>query len=143
MVEINLKEKEVENLIPQKFPFIMVHQLISYSENQLVSSFTITEENIFTQDAVFQDSGIIEHMAQSVALHTGYQFFIKNEAAPTGYIGSIKKIDIYQQPVTGDTLTTTVDILHEFAGVTLVEILVKNGEEIVAAGQMKTVIASE
>lgn len=142
-MEINLKEKEVENLIPQKFPFIMVHQLISYSENQLVSSFTITKENIFTQGAVFQDSGIIEHMAQSVALHTGYQFFIKNEAAPTGYIGSIKKIDIYQQPVTGDTLTTTVDILHEFAGVTLVEILVKNGEEIVAAGQMKTVIASE
>ena len=39
----------------------------------------------------FVESGIIEHMAQSVALHTGYQFYLRKEQAPTGYIGSIKR----------------------------------------------------
>ena len=35
-------------------------------------------------------------MAQTVALHTGYDTLLKEEPAPTGYIGAIKKIEIDQ-----------------------------------------------
>lgn len=131
----------VEKLLPQKFPFVMVDKMYDYTETSLISGFTIQKESIFFQDGNFVESGLIEHIAQSIALHTGYQFFLKNEPVPTGYIGSIKDIEIRQLPKLGDEIQTTVSILQEFAGITLVDAVTKLNDTIIAAGQMKTVLA--
>lgn len=131
----------VGSLIPQKFPFVMVDKLLSFSENEVVAGLSVSEDNIFESGTVFQESGLIEHMAQSVALFTGYQFYLKNEPAPTGYIGSIKSIEIFRLPNLNDEIVTTVNVLHEFMGVTLVDISSKIKEEEIARGQMKTVLA--
>lgn len=132
----------VGNLIPQKFPFVMVDALLSFSENQVIAGLTVNDENIFEHEDVFQESGLIEHMAQSVALFTGYQFYLKKEPAPTGYIGSIKTITIDRLPQKGDKIVTTVNVLHEFMGVTLVDIVSEIDNQEIARGQMKTVLAS-
>lgn len=131
----------VETLIPQKFPFVMVDTLYSYSETELVSGFTIQSDAIFFEEARFVESGIIEHMAQSVALHTGYQFYLRNEQAPTGYIGSLKDIEINKLPELHDEIRTTVSILQEFGGITLVDVVTKLNDVEIAKGQMKTVLA--
>lgn len=136
-----LNKEAVENLLPQKFPFVMVDKMYSYTETSLVSGLKIQSDNIFTDNNSFLEAGIIEHMAQSVALHTGYQFFLKNEIAPTGYIGSIKDIEIKQFPKVDDTIQSTVTILQEFAGITLVDIVTTLNNEEIARGQMKTVLA--
>lgn len=141
-MEMALLEKEtVENLLPQKFPFVMVDTMHSYTETSLVSGLKIQSENIFVADNTFLEAGLIEHMAQSVALHTGYQFFLKNEIAPTGYIGSIKEIEIKKLPKLNDTIQSEVTILQEFAGITLVDIVTTLNNEEIARGQMKTVLA--
>ena len=131
----------VGNLIPQKFPFVMVDKVLVFGENFITSGFTVEETNIFTENLIFQEAGLIEHMAQSVALYTGYQFFLKKEPAPTGYIGSIKSIEIFQLPKVNDNLITKVNVLQEFAGITLVDISVLLNEVEIARGQMKTVLA--
>ncbi len=137
-----LDKNFVENLIPQKFPFVMVDKLIDFKDNEIVVGLTVPEDNIFVKDGVFQESGLIEHMAQSVALYTGYQFYLKQQPAPVGYIGSIKSIEINQLPKLNDEVETIVTVLNEFMGVTLVDISTKlNGVEI-AKGQMKTVLAN-
>lgn len=142
METISLLNKEaVENLLPQKFPFVMVDKMYSYTETSLVSGLKIQSDNIFTDNNSFLEAGIIEHMAQSVALHTGYQFFLKNETAPTGYIGSIKDIEIKKFPKVDDTIQSTVTIIQEFAGITLVDIVTTLNNEEIAHGQMKTVLA--
>ena len=131
----------VGNLIPQKYPFVMVDKVLAFGENFITSGFTVEESNIFTVNSTFQEAGLIEHMAQSVALYTGYQFFLKNEPAPTGYIGSIKSIEIFELPKLNDNLVTKVIVLQEFAGITLVDISVLLNEVEIARGQMKTVLA--
>ena len=131
----------VGRLIPQKFPFVMVDKLLSFSDNEVVAGLTVNEENIFFNNGKFQESGLIEHMAQSVALFTGYQFYLKEEPAPTGYIGSIKTIEILELPELDAKIETTVTVLHEFMGVTLVDISSKINEKEIAKGQMKTVLA--
>ncbi|PJJ07513.1 hypothetical protein CLU83_0687 [Flavobacterium sp. 1] len=131
----------VETLIPQKKPFVMVDTLYFYSENELVAGFTIHNDAVFLKDNSFVESGIIEHMAQSVALHTGYQFYLRNEQAPTGYIGSINKLQIKGLPKLHDEIRTTVSIIQEFGGVTLVDIVSKLNNVEIANGQMKTVLA--
>lgn len=130
----------VESLIPQRFPFVMVNSIAAYSETQLISGFEIKEDNIFVQDGIFQASGLIEHQAQSVALHTGYQFYLLGKEAPTGYIGAIKSFEAEVLPKVGDRLTTEATILNEMMGVTLVEIITKMNETVIAKSQMKTVV---
>jgi predicted hotdog family 3-hydroxylacyl-ACP dehydratase len=135
-------EKEfVENLLPQKFPFVMVDKMFSFTQTSIVSGLRISEDNIFVQNGLFTESGLVEHMAQTVALHTGYQFYLRQEPAPTGYIGSIKNIEISCLPKRDDEIRTTVTILQEFGGVTLVDIVTTLGETQIATGQMKTVLA--
>lgn len=137
-----LAQKElVEQLIPQKAPFVMVDKLIKFGENSLIAGLTIPEGNIFVTGGRFTEPGIVEHMAQSVALYTGYQYYLKNEPAPTGYIGSIKEVNILELPQAGDSLVTEVSVLQEFMGITLVDIVTKKNDVAIATSQMKTVLA--
>jgi predicted hotdog family 3-hydroxylacyl-ACP dehydratase len=131
----------VGDLLPQKFPFVMVDALHSYTETAIVSGLTIVTDNIFFDNGSFTESGLVEHMAQSVALHTGYQFYLRQEPAPTGYIGSINAIQITRLPKLGEEIQTTVTIIQEFAGITLVDIVTNCDGIEIARGQMKTVLA--
>ncbi|MCM4170006.1 hypothetical protein DHD32_00825 [Arenibacter sp. TNZ] len=132
----------IENLIPQKAPFIMVDKLLHFSEEKVITGFTPPSTNLFVDNNKFMAAGLIEHMAQSVALHTGYQYFLKNEPAPKGYIGAIKLAEILELPNQDQELITTVTILHEIMGVTLVQIQVTCNDKIIANSEMKTVLAN-
>ncbi|CAD7808268.1 hypothetical protein CHRY9390_01796 [Chryseobacterium aquaeductus] len=136
----NADKDFVESLIPQKFPFVMVDEVSEYSENHVISGFTIKEDNIFVSEGVFQASGLIEHQAQSVALHTGYKYFLLGKESPTGYIGAIKSFEAESLPKVGDQLVTEATILNEMLGVTLVEIITKINDTVIAKSQMKTVV---
>lgn len=138
ITDINL----IESFIPQRFPMIMVDKLISFTEENLVAGLKVSQDNIFVKNNVLNEPGIIEHMAQSVALHTGFDFFLKNQDAPTGYIGSIKKIQIERLPQIEEEIETEITIIQEFLGVTLVEIVSKCNNIIIATGELKTVIAT-
>lgn len=142
LLDKNITDKSfVQNLIPQKAPFIMVDKLLFFSENKVVSGLTISKENIFSSDNIFAAPGLIEHMAQTVALHTGYRYFLMNKPAPTGYIGAIKKVEIIELPLVSQELTTSVIILHDIMGVTLVQIETTCSGKIIATSEMKTVLA--
>ncbi|QQX77862.1 MULTISPECIES: hypothetical protein [Aequorivita] len=131
----------IGKLIPQKSPFVMVDKLLHFEEKKVVAGLTISEDNIFTQNNRFTAPGLIEHMAQTVALYTGYQFFLKDESAPTGYIGAIKKAEIFELPSVGNELKTTVIILHDIMGVTLVTAETESDGKVIASSEMKTVLA--
>ena len=131
----------VGTLIPQRAPIVMVDALYQFGDDFIEAGLSIQRDNLCVADEYMQELGIIEHMAQAVALHTGYAYYLKDKAAPTGYIGSIKKIEITQLPKVGDQLITRAQILHEFMGVTLVELTTTCNDIIIATGQMKTVLA--
>lgn len=133
----------IKHLLPQKEPFVMVDELLSFSKTKAISSLTIQENNLFFEKNSFLEVGMIENMAQSVALHTGYDFFLRGEKAPTGYLGSIKKIELFYLPKLNEKITTEIQILHKFLDVTLVEIKVFNeNKDLIASGQIKTVIVN-
>lgn len=136
------EKRFIEGLIPQKNPFVMVDKLFHFSDKKVISGFTIPSTNLFVDKGNFMAAGIIEHMAQSVALHTGYQYYLKNEAPPTGYIGAIKSAHILELPKLGHELITTATILHEILGVTLVEVQVTCNGIVIASSEMKTVLAN-
>lgn len=128
-------------LIPQRAPIVMVSSLDSYHDKGLVSTFLVEGGNIFVDEEKLAESGLLEHMAQSVALHTGYHYYLRREHAPMGYIGSVQNVEIHRLPRIGETVSSRIHIVQEFMGVTLVEIETRLGETVIAHGRMKTVIA--
>lgn len=131
----------VISLIPQRPPMVMVDALLSYTATTGAVGLTIAADNLFVQNGHLQESGVIEHIAQSIALHKGYYYYLQHQPAPMGYIGFIKRMNIHTLPEVGATLTTDLTIIQEFMGVTLVKVRTTAGGVLVAEGEMKTVIA--
>jgi len=142
LLEQKITDKNLlENLIPQKSPFVMVDKLLYYSDTKITSGFTVPSNNLFVLNHTFLAPGLIENMAQTVALHTGYKYFLNKKPAPVGYIGAIKKAAILNLPKAGDELMTTVEILHDIMGITLVSAKVECNGSVLAQSQMKTALA--
>lgn len=131
----------LQRLIPQKSPFIMVDTLAEYTEKSVISYFHINSDNILVAENHFTEPGLIENMAQTIALHTGYKYYLLKKPAPTGYIGAIKKAEIFKLPKVSETLITTVEILHDIMGVTMVQAKVECNGVLLASSEMKTALA--
>ena len=144
---MNLLDNEITDesfllgLIPQRKPFVMVDKLLHYSEKKIVSGFTIPKGNILTLNSYFSAPGLIENMAQTIALHTGYKYYLANLPAPTGYIGAIKSAEVFEIPKVSQELKTTVEIMHDIMNVTMVEAKVECEGVVIARSEMKTVLA--
>jgi 3-hydroxyacyl-[acyl-carrier-protein] dehydratase len=132
------------NLIPQRSPFVLVDKIYEHTETEILSGFTIPKEHILVDDLEhLSEAGIIEHFAQTIALHQGYNFYKKNEPAPVGYIGSIKNIDVMELPKAGEEIQTRIRILNQIMGVTMVSGEVYWNGKMIAHGEMRTIIARE
>ena len=127
-------------LIPQRAPIVMVDSLLYFEESKVISGLTVTEDNMFVQNGFLTEPGLIEHIAQTVALYTGYHFYINNIPAPEGYIGAIKSVTIEKLPKVNMQIETEVEILQEIMGVTLVQGTTKLNGEVIVTAQMKTVL---
>ncbi len=136
-------QKIIRELIPQQDPFVMVDALLEYEEQRIVSRLVIGEDNILVKDNRFSEAGMIEHMAQTIALHRGYTDLLNDRTPSVGYIGAIKKAEIEYIPQQGEAIETEAKILHEIMGVTLVTIVSKVGDKVVARAQIKTAIAKK
>jgi len=131
----------VEQLLPQKKPFAMVHYLYEINEEFVTTGYLIKEDAIFLERGNFNESGMIENIAQSIALYTNYALYLENKEANKGYIGAINNIKLLRYPKLGDLITTKIKVITEFMGVTLVEGVIFLKEEEIFSLKMKTVQA--
>ena len=60
-----LNENEVQDLIPQGTPFVMVDKMHYYSEDKVISGFTIQKENMLNSKTLFTASRLIEMRRQT------------------------------------------------------------------------------
>lgn len=136
-----LEMERILELIPQKPPFVMVDRLQEYTISTGKTGFVIPKDNMLVANGVFSEPGLIEHMAQSMSLWRGYQGFLAGLDKPkTGFIGSIKSVEIFSLPKAGSLLTTYVEILQEFKNVTSVGAKTEDETgKILATSEMKTV----
>jgi 3-hydroxymyristoyl/3-hydroxydecanoyl-(acyl carrier protein) dehydratase len=129
--------EEIKNYIPQREPVIMVDAFYGMEENRSFSGLGVKEDNIFVEAGLLNESGIIEHIAQSCALRVGYHCRQQNIPVPVGYIGALKNVKILALPQLGQQLFTTVTVLQEVFDITLVSAEVKVDEDVIAIGEMK------
>lgn len=133
----------IELILPQRPPILMIDTVLRVEENKVVTSLTIREDDLFIDRGRFSESGMLENIAQTVAARPGYYYYKLQEPAPVGYIGDIKKFNVYRQPNVGQTITTEVEVVGEAFGVTLVTGKILLEGEVIADCRMKTVIAEQ
>ncbi len=133
-------DKDILEYIPQRAPIVMVNEFYGIEENESCSGLKVTEGNIFCEDGVLSDGGIIEHIAQSAALRVGYAYKSRGEAVPLGFIGSVNKFVCERHPRVGEKLYTTITVETEVMGISLVGAKVESGGEKIAECKMKIFI---
>jgi len=136
---ILVEGKDITTFIPQKAPIIMVDTLFECFSEKAITGLTIGSDNMFCENGLFREPGIIEHIAQSAALKAGYEQFVENRPPSIGYIGSIKYFTLHFLPAVGDRLITTITVLHIVGNVVVVYGKVECGGKAVAECEMKVV----
>ena len=128
---------DIEKLIPQRAPIVMVDDFLGLEGEDSFSALTVREDNIFVDEGVMTECGLIEHIAQSAAARVGYICGQKGVPVPVGFIGSVNKFFIERLPEVGDRLETVISVIQKVFQISLVEAKVRIGEEIIAGCRMK------
>lgn len=134
---------DILKLIPQRSPIVMVDSFFGIEEDRSYSGLTVTADNIFCEAGKLQETGLIEHIAQSAAARIGYLYTQKGEEVPLGFIGSVDKLKVYSLPEIGMKLFTEITVVQEVFDITLIAAQVKAGEELMAECRMKIFIKKE
>ena len=133
-------EEDILSLIPQRAPFVMISKLLYSGESITRSSFLITEGNIFVENGLFREPGLMENIAQTAAARAGYIARMENLPVRVGYIGAVKNLEIARFPGTGDELVTEISIKDQVFDVTIITGKVWCRDRIVAQCEMKIFI---
>ena len=130
-------DENIQDLIPQRPPFVMVGRLLSSDEQVTRTSFRVGEDNIFVVNGRFTEGGLLENIAQTAAARAGAIFRIENKPVQVGYIGAVKNLEIFDLPGTGDELITEIRIEDAIFDVTVISGKVWCNEKVVAQCEMK------
>ncbi len=122
----------IEELIPQRPPFVFVDKVIDFSEGEVKTVFEIKESSVFVFDGRLQEAGLIENIAQSAAALEGCSAKSRNGDVKVGFIGSVKKLTINRSPEVGEILETQVKILTNAIGVNVAEGIVRSADETIS-----------
>ncbi len=130
----------IQSLIPQRPPFVMIDKLVSFSETETSTAFTIKADNIFVENGIFKEPGLVENIAQTAAARAGYVSKTEKKPVLVGYIGAVNNLKIFSLPKTGNELITEITIENQIFDVTLISGKIKCNDEIIAECKMKIFI---
>lgn len=121
---------EIQRLIPQRKPFVMVDEFEagdaptsseSLSGASCMTSLTVRHDNYFMlSDGEMSASGLIEHIAQSASALAGHVAIQEGAVKPpVGMIAEVRCFVCQRRPRLHELITTTVTMGFSFGPMTL------------------------
>lgn len=141
---MDLEQIDIHELLPQREPFVMVDKLVYFDEKTTTTSFLVREDNLFVENGRLNACALAENIAQTCATRLGYvNKYILKRGIQIGFIGAVKDMKVIDTPVVGDVLTTTIHVLEQIMGLTLVTAVIRIGDRVVTTAEMKIALADE
>lgn len=119
-----MKEKanfvDIKKYLPHRNPMLMVDLILKMDSEYSETIFEIKPDNIFIQNNLFIESGLIENMAQTCSSIVAKDYMVdKNNhdiegASVIGFISAIKKLKINSLPKVGNIITTKASLVSKF-----------------------------
>ena len=100
----------------------MVDLILDIDANFVETIFLIKEDNIFVQNNVFIEAGLIENTAQTCSSIVGKKYFFDENGTENenvnviGFISALKNVKIHSLPKVGDSIITKADLVSKFVG---------------------------
>lgn len=120
---------------------VMLDKLIYSDEEKTITGFSIKEGNIFCSNGCFLEAGLIENIAQSAALRTGWLAMQnaggKMNHPPVGVVGAVKNLRIFRLPEINTEIISEISVQTEIFNASLISGRIKAGGEILAECEMK------
>jgi predicted hotdog family 3-hydroxylacyl-ACP dehydratase len=134
-------QTNIQTLIPQRPPFVMVDSLLSAGENGAQTTFKVCADNVLVDNGYFTEAGLMENIAQTAAAKAGYEAITQNKPVEVGYIGAVKNLEIFALPQIGDELITEIKIENHIFDVTVITGTVQCKGAVMATCEMKIFIS--
>lgn len=130
-------KNNIDKVIPQRHPMVLIDDLLEQSDEMSRTQFTIPEGHLLLDGEEMSEAGLIENIAQSAAAGVGYAYYTKNEPAPVGFIGAVSKLKVSNRPKVGQQIVTTIEVTHQLTGITVIRGTSTLSGEPVATCEMK------
>jgi hypothetical protein len=101
---------------------LMVDLILNIDSEYVETVFLIKEDNIFVQNSVFIEAGLIENTAQTCSSIVGKKYFFDENGTENenvnvlGFISAIKNLKIHSLPKVGDSIITKASLVSKFVG---------------------------
>ncbi|MCB0443653.1 MAG: ABC transporter permease [Flavobacterium sp.] len=112
---------EIQHFLPHREPMLMVDYITAFSENEVSTVFHIKEDNLFVENKIFAEIGLIENAAQTCSSIVAKSYFIdddshneKENVRVVGFISGIKKLQVFLLPSVGNTIQTKATLISRF-----------------------------
>jgi predicted hotdog family 3-hydroxylacyl-ACP dehydratase len=131
---------DIFNLIPQRPPMVMVDKLFECGDQKALTGLEIVPDNIFVMKGQFSESGLIENIAQSAALMTGWLATQQpggEQKISLGVIGAVKDLQVNFLPEVNSRMITQIEVLFRVANATIVNGKVKVNDQLAAECELK------
>ncbi len=138
--KIIIQGDAVLEFIPQRAPIVMIDKVFRSDESSTLTGLLIKDDNIFCKNGFFQESGIVENIAQSAAARIGYFCKMNNTIPPVGFIGAVKNLKIYFLPASGSELLTEITVMYEVMECNVISGKISCNGQQVAECEMKVFI---
>ncbi|HEY9006234.1 3-hydroxyacyl-ACP dehydratase [Ohtaekwangia sp.] len=127
----------ITQYIPQRDPIVMIHNLVEVSDEHAVTQFAIDTDNIFVEDGYLAEPGLVENIAQTAAVHVGYQCQQKNIPVPIGYIAAVRELKIHALPKQNSTITTSIRIVNQVLELTIAQGKIEQDGQLLCSCEMR------
>jgi predicted hotdog family 3-hydroxylacyl-ACP dehydratase len=131
------------SFIPQRAPFVMVDEIIYSDEKITRSKFLVKADNIFVENGILKEPGLVENIAQTAAARAGYISHSENRQVSLGYIGAIKNLVISVLPKINNELITEITIENQIFDVSVISGKIRCNELVLAQCEMKIFITNQ
>jgi predicted hotdog family 3-hydroxylacyl-ACP dehydratase len=133
----------IQLLIPQRPPFVMIGELEHCEDTVARSRFEIKSDNIFVSDGILQEAALVENIAQTAAARAGWMAQKNDQPVAIGYIGAIQQLEITALPQVGQVLETEIRIVNQVFDVTLISGKINCDGKLLASCDMKIFISKQ
>ncbi|HEX9980517.1 MAG TPA: ABC transporter permease [Flavobacterium sp.] len=112
---------DIKNYLPHRAPMLMVDWILVLDNQQVETIFTIKSDNIFVENGIFCESGLIENAAQTCSSIVGKGYCVdennqdREGVAVMGFISALKVLKIHSLPSVGSTINSKSVLISKFA----------------------------
>ena len=129
-------------LLPHSSPMLSVDQLLDWDKDRAVALLTIKEPALLASTPTPLEF-YIEIIAQTAALHNGYEALCQGKEPPAGMLVGAEKFRFESSFTLGEELQVEITKGFAFGAINFIEGRVLRGDKIYATGTIKVWVESE